>query len=78
VFVLLDWYSIYTSNPDPFPDYIYNWKVSQNNGLRTFHVHGDGLHVSFVDGHVDWMVGLLKDKSKPSNSLQSMARGSDW
>lgn len=78
VFLLMDWWSLWGSDAQIFPNYVYFWKTSYNVPLGMFTPHANGIHVGFVDGHVEWIVGLLPNRTKPSQELNSIAQASDW
>jgi prepilin-type N-terminal cleavage/methylation domain-containing protein/prepilin-type processing-associated H-X9-DG protein len=78
VFLLCDWSSLNGGNNAILPQYFWNWKTSYNLPLAAFEIHRGGLNVVFADGHVDWFIGLLPDKSKPSKDIQSIGRAAWW
>jgi prepilin-type N-terminal cleavage/methylation domain-containing protein/prepilin-type processing-associated H-X9-DG protein len=77
-FLLVDWCSGLTGNPAVLPSYIWNWKTTYNISLPIFTPHANGTHVSFADGHAEWLPGLFPNGTKPSTELSSIARGSQW
>ena len=78
VFLLMDWSAIQNSNPAILPQYLSNWKASYNISLGNFEIHRGGLNFAFSDGHVDWVVGLQKDRAKPSKEVQTIGRNAQW
>jgi len=77
-FLLMDWWSYYCGNPQIEPQFIYAWKPLVYGQLGIFTVHINGLHVSFVDGHVEWVNGLTPNGQDPSSDLVNIARASVW
>ena len=78
VYVLCDWSSLFSDSSGILPQYLWNWKTSYNIPLQTFEVHRKGINFSFVDGHVEWVIGVLPDRSKPSKRIQSIGRSAQW
>jgi len=77
-FLLADWCSLYTSNPEIEPKFIWGWVGGINDQLPVYTVHNKGLHVSFVDGHVEWEIGLNPAGTFPSSDMVNIARASVW
>jgi len=78
VFMLCDWSSLNGGNPSLLPQYLWNYKTSYNFSLQAFEIHRKGLNFAFADGHVEWVIGVLPDRSKPSKRVQSIGRSAQW
>lgn len=79
VYMLCDWSSVEAGGPAILPKYFWAYSPSSFSWtLEAYEVHRGGMNFAFADGHVDWVKGVNKARTKPSDDIIKIGKAAYW